>query len=685
MHRAQTFLKTLSSKLAVVLVVVGIAAPAIAAPTPAPTPPVTPGGRSGKADTPGQPKPANGQPAGQPTGQPAEPRPDPQKANETLKLFRQGCLDAYGGRPALATLTGKLKDVEKLRADAETERTKAGLPPPEVPACNEALVKDLCTRTLTGQLDLPVTDESVRTCMTVDSGLTAGAAGVGADIVQSIAQVVVTKAQAAAWGLLVDKVREIAHCGKEDSKFKKSCDVLSSLSIKDLVSSPGVLLNAVATDLIGELTDGKTKDPVTNDILIGSAGILGVALLDGSARWEQAGAPGFVTAIRGMVLKQITEQATASCEQATDTVKKYTYVVGMCLAQGTFDSLPKCRAGDFIKRCTNDASVSDELSRLWDLTKVGLVNNAKPVDVLNLGFAIGNDELSAMPDTTDDQKAKKEKAKSYFSGTKDLVMGLVNKDWVEATSGGVRIVTTLQASVGPDPNTCNDGDADAKAADACKQAKADKDCDATKTDCTAAKAKTALRATLKDEVQLLGFLAPIGNYALTFDSKTNPDPAAAANAREKIIGELVDRMVNRTDRKSGAVLSLGGSLGFLGGTRFASTDKLRAEAAFPVQLELGVGLQTYHTATGGFHLMVSVLDLGQYVNMNGTGALTVDKPDLSAAVGFGLTVGGWGWLRETPWYIAAHASAAPFNQANGNPTFQAGVVTGVYVPLLDFN
>jgi hypothetical protein len=188
-----------------------------------------------------------------------------------------------------------------------------------------------------------------------------------------------------------------------------------------------------------------------------------------------------------------------------------------------------------------------------------------------------------------------------------------------------------------------------------------------------------------DEKTVLQVMAGVGNYALTFSPQSSQDPGAAAAAREKIIEELVDRMVNRTDRTGGAVVSLGGALGAFGGPRFAQTDKLHVDLAFPLQLTLGVGLQTYGKGTGGFHAMLSAFDLGQYVNMNDSGALQVGTPSVESSIGFGLTLGGWVALRETPLYIGAQGSVSPFNQASGSPTFQAGIVSGIYVPLLDFN
>jgi hypothetical protein len=686
MQRAQAIVRPLASSVATVAVLAGLAGGASAAPQ-------EKGGTVPKGAAAGT---ANAGAVRQKTDKPADAPKDAAGDGEEAAAkardgaykarseFQRACLDAYlsssAGAAAVAATSraAKLRTAEELRMAAEKTRREATPSLPELQACDMAAVKGICASATRREVDVPKwDDEDVRACMRINSGITSGAAGVAADIVQSIAQVVVTKAQAAAWGLLLDKVKEIAHCGEAQTKFSKSCDVLKSLNIRDLVSSPGVLLDAVVADLM--LQFGNQTDPRTKDVLTAGGGILGLALLDASSRWSQAGAPGIVRSMRSTVVTTIVAKATAACAPTPSAVDKYKYVFGMCLAQGRIDALSQCTAGEFIKDCGGDADANKEVTRLWDLTTTAFDAKAKPADILNLAFAIGADEIAALPDPV-----ARKNAQDYFSGTKDLVTGLVvDKDWVEATSGGVRIVSKLQASLGPDPDKCKEDDSDPTAAAECKKVKSidPKTCDPKTADCQTAQTRVAL----KDEVALLGILAPLGNYALTFDKGSNGDPAAAATAREKIIEELVNRMVNRTDRQSGAVLSLGGSLGAIAGSRFASTDKLHADVAFPLQLELGVGLQTYYAKTGGLHLMASVLDLGQYVNMNATGELKVANPDLSSAVGFGLTAGGWGALRETPIYVGLHASVAPFNQADGKPTFQAGVVSGVYVPLLDFD
>jgi hypothetical protein len=129
------------------------------------------------------------------------------------------------------------------------------------------------------------------------------------------------------------------------------------------------------------------------------------------------------------------------------------------------------------------------------------------------------------------------------------------------------------------------------------------------------------------------------------------------------------------------VVSLGGNLSLLGGVR---TDFSGYQAAFPVQLGLGVGLQTYHEASAGFHMMVSAFDLGQYVTFD-SGDLDVESPGIEASVMLGVTAGGWFLLRETPAYIGAFGGVSPFVRSGEEITYQLGLVSGLYVPLLDFN
>jgi hypothetical protein len=239
----------------------------------------------------------------------------------------------------------------------------------------------------------------------------------------------------------------------------------------------------------------------------------------------------------------------------------------------------------------------------------------------------------------------------WLNAMQDLILGLVQRDWVRAVSGASRSATLAIGRT----SECKPPDPETKVDEA---------------DCAERK---------EDELKLLALLGAIGNYAMTY--KTD-DPEQAQADREQIMHELVDRMVSRTSQQRGAKFSLGGSLGLLGGVR---TDfDAGAQAAFPLQLGLGLGLQSYGRGEGGFHLMTTFLDIGQYVTIDNDD-LEVGDPDVESAVTLGLTVGGWLWNREVPLYIGAYGGISPFVRAAGDPTYQFGVVTGFYAPLLDFN
>lgn len=66
--------------------------------------------------------------------------------------------------------------------------------------------------------------------------------------------------------------------------------------------------------------------------------------------------------------------------------------------------------------------------------------------------------------------------------------------------------------------------------------------------------------------------------------------------------------------------------------------------------------------------------------------LEVAAPDIRSSLIVGATIGGWFRNRETPIFVAVHGSISPFvRTTEGKMTYEAGVLFGIYVPLLDFN
>jgi hypothetical protein len=314
-----------------------------------------------------------------------------------------------------------------------------------------------------------------------------------------------------------------------------------------------------------------------------------------------------------------------------------------------------CDVDKWVSQCGGDIRVKDRIVEAVAIARRVLAeikNKGKQpslTDCIDLTFLVAELtlEAGASPDPEAPPDPQKDDARAYLAGMKSALLGVAGKDWVQTTSGAVRVIRVIRR---------------------------------TKAECAKAPGGGACVEANRAE-RLFTTLAAVGNYAETFHSNTK-DPAAGTAAREKIIEELVDRMVNRTDRRSGWVVSLGGNLGLVGGAR---TDFSHgAQVAFPLQVGLGLGLESYGEGSGGFHGMLTAFDLGQYVTIE-SNDLVVDTPEIESSVMLGLTLGGWVALRETPYYIGVFGGMSPFVRANDEMTYQLGLVTGLYVPLLDFN
>jgi hypothetical protein len=484
------------------------------------------------------------------------------------------------------------------------------------------------------------------------SGLTSGAADVGAEVLRSVAQVVLDRAKRAAWTLLDKRLREAARCdaaapapgdaAPPEIRFPAMCRVLGTVAVQDLVSSPVVLIDAFVSDLLQAVL----LDPAHAWM---APPLLDDALREAALRWDEGGAVGIASAFQHVIGHRLrAEVQTPSCDALNGAPDKAMWVAGMCLVEVQQPSrFETCDVDGWADQCT-DAPTKQRIEALWAVFARILAARGKPSlrDLGDLVFSSAEmhvDTVSGLPD------ARKKLAHEYVQGTRSMILGIAAKDWIQTSSGAVRVLRIVSAA--------NDLCADpAKAAE-----------------CAAA-------AGARDRTEMLvTLLAAVGNYAETL-STPGKDGAAA---RDKIVEDLVDRMVNRTHRDRGAVVSLGGDLALLGGAR---TDfSTGAQVAFPLQLGLGLGVQTYGPKDGGFHAMASFLDLGQYVTTGG-GGLAVATPKVESSVMLGLTVGGWFALRETPLYVGAYGGMSPFVRTSADKmTYELGAVTGIYVPLLDFN
>lgn len=469
------------------------------------------------------------------------------------------------------------------------------------------------------------------------AGLTSGAAGVGEELLRSVAQVVLKRAQASAFRLLRDRLLDAAGCDAPlEPRFSATCAALRSVPIEDLTSSPAVLLDAVIADFLPMVIAG-LKAPWMR------ATILEDALRESAVRWRESGAGGVQSGFAQIIRRRMKEQVQKpDCELATSATDKALWVSGMCLIEAQAPAnFARCDVDGWTSQCT-DPVTTNRILRLWSIfaRRFGAQGKVPLSDDVDLACTAADITIDEAPGLLDERRRE---AHDGVAAIRALLGGIAHKDWIETTSGAVRVLRLLATRA-----AC-DGDAESAA---CKRSRAVE--------------------------TLFTLLAAVGNYAETFADGAK-DGAAT---REKILESLVDRMVNRAHRDRGLVVSAGGNLGLFGGARMDLAGS--AQVAFPVQLGLGVGIQSYGTGNHGFYAMATAFDLGQYVTFS-SGSLEVPAPALESSVVLGLTAGGWVALRETPFYIGAYGGVSPFVKANERPTFQLGLTTGIYVPLLDFN
>jgi hypothetical protein len=245
--------------------------------------------------------------------------------------------------------------------------------------------------------------------------------------------------------------------------------------------------------------------------------------------------------------------------------------------------------------------------------------------------------------------ANKDKELAALRGVRKLSIGLVNGDWTQAMIAAGEIIDAVDVE-----------------------------------SCLAPNAKPEVIAACKaDRKQLYALLAGVGQYAASY---SQADPKSAAEARKAAIEAMMARMVRRSDRTSGAVLSLGGSFGLSGAYRGAFGARHGAFAG-PFQLALGAGLDTYHPGKHdfGFHMEVSAFDLGQYVSFENKD-FEVAEPDVRAAIAPGVKVGWRFASRETPVFVGPFFTVSPFVQTEDDEaTWQVGGMIGVYIPFVSFN
>jgi hypothetical protein len=197
-------------------------------------------------------------------------------------------------------------------------------------------------------------------------------------------------------------------------------------------------------------------------------------------------------------------------------------------------------------------------------------------------------------------------------------------------------------------------------------------------------------ALSKDEKKALSrglrLCGAILQYAETFSKPGAKEDAQALHERRtKILESLTREMTNREGREDDHIFSIGGSLRVVAGVRLDPNGE-KSTFLGPLSLPLGFGFQS----SQGFHLELSLFDLGQYLSyQRSPTGLKVREPEPADALSPSLTV-GWSWGKSFPFFVGLTAGYAPqydFTTATTRSlgSINLGVTTGVYVPLFDLN
>jgi hypothetical protein len=164
-----------------------------------------------------------------------------------------------------------------------------------------------------------------------DAARTSGAVSAGDDLLRTVAQVVAKRAQRAAWEALREKLKEAAKCpdkgedsGPQATLFPATCEVLDTLSIKDLLASPKVLLEAVLLDFMASTADLNAIHPEVRALFPAALEHLVKAA---PRRWRQSGLSGLSAGMATALKLELRKHAAfEACDQAWTPEKKAFWV-----------------------------------------------------------------------------------------------------------------------------------------------------------------------------------------------------------------------------------------------------------------------------------------------------------------------------------------------------------------------
>jgi len=478
-------------------------------------------------------------------------------------------------------------------------------------------------------------------------GATLQSTDASTELVTIVAQVVADRATQAGWAILRDRLAADLGCGRATTRFPNVCNTLS-VRMQDLVASPRPLLDAAMRDLLTIVRETLKGSGVT----LTSAGpeakapssatsfdTFVAALVDEWRNHANAAVHASSRALRGALVDIGKGTVCPNGEGANARAAQAIWAVANCVvkAQG--------RTPDIREQCDLDA----------ELATCTPPSNAQ-------ARREAGEALEALL-AKSDREAAKYAVEAFFDMARDRVQ--------EIEKDGAKQAVTL--------DLLRDSEAALTGAI---------DADWTKVSVSASLVLADVDRLTGGSIggkQFFVLAAAVGQYAATYADPSTKSVEEAQKTRRDVIESLVRSMVSRSDRRGGAVFSLGGTFG-LGAAYRRSFDGSTNGGFGPFVMPLGVAVQTYPDdpkSAHGWTAQLSALDIGQYIAWE-SGKAEVGSPELRNAVSIGLSVGYWFASREVPIWIGPYGGISPFVRKDGNPSAFIGGTLGAYVPLLDF-
>lgn len=536
-------------------------------------------------------------------------------------------------------------------------------------------------------------------------------ANVLGEVLQVLGQIVVKRTTQAAFEVVTNLMKDGLKCKQSASpndpalvfKFVFTCQLLDKIDIKNIVTKPNAILQAVLQDVFENVLERleNHSDPkvqglgtiIKNVNNIANKLQLRILLRKMVDAWIHSGSDGIAQIVYNHLKQIIIERAQElQCSQINPTgneaeLKPYLqalWVAAQCVIETQknhsnqfYQKIASCKINEKARNCDPQKAQTIErtaqiLLSVLSINPTQVASSDKAATIAKPAiqfFFFVMKELINNPKTQNIELnasirlgAVKAEVLEMVGGLENIFMGIVEQDWIKVIGGASAMVTAILNIY----------------------------------------VKTTQKITINQDglnalTKCFKLLAAIGQYAATYKKSSRSDSLGdLQKIRQNIIENLIDSVTNRATRDHGFVVSVGGSFGLLGGARLLSlkegtnqaNTKIDVSFSGPFVLPLGFGLQTYGNKNVGFHLQLSFFDIGQYVSFNGASNESIVRiPQFVDAFSISMTLGIWfpRLSKSVPLFLAFHGGVSPFQISNNLPIGYVGVMFGGYVPFFDFN